>query len=84
MDFHVQMRAHAHGVTYASGFGKVVQEGLQKGVCGIGRCMAPIYSGIDHFTFSRSQHEDLQVLVQARSRSGSTLFAVTKHLTLAL
>lgn len=47
-----------NGVAYASGFGKVVQEGLQRVCRCIGRCMAPIYSGVDHFTFKPAPYDE--------------------------
>lgn len=52
-----------NGVAYTSRFGKVLQERLQRVCRGIGRCMAPIYSGVDHFTFKPAPyHERLAYL----------------------
>lgn len=47
-----------NGVAYTSGFGKVVQERLQRGCRGIGRRMAPVYSGVDHFTLKPAPYNE--------------------------
>lgn len=47
-----------NGVAYTSGFGKVLQERLQRVCRGIGRCMALIYSGVDHFTFKPAPYDE--------------------------
>lgn len=40
-----------NGVAYTSGFDKVVQERFQRVCRSIGRRIAPIYPGVDHFAF---------------------------------
>lgn len=45
------------GVAYTSGFGKVLQERLQTVSRRIGRCMAPVYAGVDHFTFKPAPYD---------------------------
>lgn len=47
-----------NGIAYTSGFDKVVQERFQWVCRGIGRRMAPIYSGTDHFTFKPAPYNE--------------------------
>jgi|GEM_PF-2120093 len=47
-----------NGVAYTSGFDKAVQERFQKICRGIGRRTAPIYSGVDHFTFKPAPYDE--------------------------
>ena len=46
-----------NGVAYTSGFDKVVQERFQRVCLGIGLRVAPIYSGVDHFTFKPAPYD---------------------------
>jgi len=45
-------------VAYTSGFNKVAQESFQSVRRGIGHRMAPIYPGVDHFSFEPAPYDE--------------------------
>ena len=70
-----------NGIAYTSGFDKVVQERFQWVCRGIGRRMAPIYSGIDHFTFKPAPYNEgpAYLSVQIFKCRSEFAHAVTLH-----